>query len=521
MPTVIKKNRLNLVFFFIMVGFFALIVRMFVIVTFGDKTEVAKTYDPQIEKNRGNIYDRNGVLVATDIKTKSLYASSILIRNPKEIAQGLSEIFTDLSYKEVYDKISSKRDTSRSWILIRRNLTPAQVDKVQDLQKAGLVFEDDLARVYPQKSNLSHVVGFVDLDRKGLSGIEMQSNEKLNQDEDVKITIDVRVQDILRSELIKGIEEFGAQAAAGVIMNVDNGEVLALSSLPDFDPNQQSSASPQERFNRVTSGVYEMGSVFKIFTNAIALEENLVEFGDMFDVSKPIEYGRFSIDDDHKVKDRLTLQEVFGHSSNIGTVQIAQKIGIEKQKTYLKDLGLTSKLETDFPGLAKPIFPRKWREINLYTIAYGHGIAVTPLHVATSVSAIVNGGFLHSPKFILDENDSSPKSKKVLSDATSVKMRRLMDFVVEEGTGKKADVSGYQIGGKTGTAERAEYGGYNKKQTLVSFVAAFPIKKPKYLIFITLDRPNYTFNTGGMVAAPVAGRIIEKIAPLLGVRPQS
>ncbi|MBL6664925.1 MAG: penicillin-binding protein 2 [Rickettsiales bacterium] len=493
---------------------------MFVIVTFGDKTKVSKTYDPHIEKNRGNIYDRNGALVATDIRTKSLYASSILIRNPKDIATGLSKIFPDLSYKEVYSKISFKRDSSRSWILLKRNLTPDQVEKVQSLQKAGLVFEDDMARVYPQKSNLSHVVGFVDLDRRGLSGIEMQYNEILRKDEDINLTIDVRVQDILRSELLKGMDEFQAKAASGIIMNVRNGEVLALTSLPDFDPNQQSSSSPKERFNRTTSGVYEMGSIFKIFTNAIALEEGLVEFSDVFDVSKPIEYGKYTIRDDHKEKDQLTLQEVFGYSSNIGTVQIAQRIGIEKQKSYLKKFGLIDKIKTDFPGLAKPISPRKWREINLYTIAYGHGIAVTPLHVASSISSVVNGGFLHSPKFILDDDQFSLKPKKILSDATSVKLRRLMEFTVEKGTGKNAQVLGYQIGGKTGTAERAEYGGYNKKQTLVSFVAVFPIKKPKYLVFVTLDRPNYTFNTGGMVAAPVAGRITEKIAPLLGVRPK-
>lgn len=520
MPTIIKKNRLNLVYFFILVGFSLLIVRMVFIVTVGDKTKVSKTYDPQIEKNRGNIYDRNGVLVATDIRTKSLYASSILVRDPKDIAKGLSKIFPDLSYKEVYSKISTKKDSTRSWILIKRNLSPGQVDQVHNLQKAGLVFEDDMVRVYPQKSNLSHIVGFVDLDRRGLSGIERQHNKSLKNGEDINLTIDVRIQDILRNELSKGIEEFGAKAASGVILNVRNGEVLALTSLPDFDPNQQSSASATQRFNRVTNGVYEMGSVFKIFTNAIAMEEGLVEMSDIFDVSKPIEYGRFTINDDHSVKDNLNLKEVFGYSSNIGTVHIAQKIGIDTQKLYLKRFGLINKLKTDFPGLARPIYPKKWREINLYTIAYGHGIAVTPLHVAVSTAAMVNGGFLYNPKFVLNKNKRELNPTKVISDATSVKIKRLMKFTVEKGTGRKANILGYQIGGKTGTAERAEYGGYNKKQTLVSFVAAFPIKKPKYLVFVTLDRPNYTYNTGGMIAAPITGKIIEKIAPLLGVRPK-
>ena len=520
MPTGIKKNRLNLIYFFILVGFFLLIARMLLIVTAGDKSKVSKTYDPQIASARGNIYDRNGVLVATDIRTKSLYASSILVRRPKEIARGLSKIFPDLSYKDIYSKLSSKRESTRSWILIKRNLSPDQIDKVHDLQKAGLVFEDDIARVYPQKSNLSHVVGFVDLDRKGLSGVEMQHNKQLQDNKDVDLTIDVRIQDILRSELLKGMEEFGAKAASGVIMNVRNSEILALTSLPDFDPNQQSSFASKQKFNRATNGVYEMGSVFKIFTNAIAMEEGLVEFGDVFDVSKPIEYGKFTIRDDHKEKDLLNLTEVFGYSSNIGTVKIAQKIGIEKQREYLKKFGLIDRINAHFPGLARPITPRKWREINLYTIAYGHGIAVTPLHVANSVSAMINGGFLYDPTFILNKEKTEPKYQKVISDATSVKIRRLMNFVVQKGTGRKANILGYQVGGKTGTAERAEYGGYNKKQTLVSFVAAFPMKKPKYLVFVTLDRPNYIFNTGGMIAAPVAGKVIEKIAPLLGVRPK-
>lgn len=514
----INKSRLKLVYFGILLAFIIIIIRMFFIVLFGDKTKVIQTYDLETNKDRGNIFDRNGILVASDLKTKSLYVSSILVRKPKEIAEDLAPIFSELDANDIYKKIEKdKKSRNKKWILIKRNLTPNQIEKVQNLQKAGLVFEDDLVRVYPQKSDLSHVAGYVDLDRNGLAGIELEHNKILSKKEDITLTIDIRIQGIVRDELTKALEEFDAKSASAIVMDVNNGEVLSLLSLPDFDPNLQNEASANERFNRATTAVYEMGSIFKIFTSAIALEENLFEFSDNFNVSEPVKYGRFTIKDDHKVKDILNFKEVFAYSSNIGTIRIAEKIGAQKQKQYLKEFGLLDKLDANFPGLGKPIFPKTWREINLFTIAYGHGIAVTPLHVASAASAIANGGTLYQPSFI--KNNNEPSGKKVISDSTSRKMRELMRFTVQEGTGRKADIVGYNIGGKTGTAERAEYGGYNRRQTLTSFVAIFPSNKPKYLVLVIMDRPNYSFNTGGMVSAPIAGRIIENIAPLLEVRP--
>jgi len=511
----IKKSRLTIIYLAILLAFVVIILRMTFIVAFGDKNKVSGIYDIRRSGIRSDIYDRNQVLLATDLKTKSLYVSSILVRNASKISKEIAQIFPDLSSKEIYKKIRASKN--KQWILIRRNLTPSQVQKVQNLQRAGLVFEDDLVRVYPQKSVASHFVGYVDLDRKGLSGIEMQYNKQLLERDSLQLSLDIRIQDILHDELQNGLKEYSAKAASGIVMNVNNGEVLALVSLPDFDPNIQSQAKSNERFNRAVNGVYELGSVFKIFTNTIAFEENLVQKEDIFDVSDPIEYGRFLIRDDHKIKDKMTLEEVFANSSNIGTVKVAEKIGIKTQKEYLKKLGLLDKVETEFPGLGHPIFPKKWREINLYTIAYGHGIAVTPLHLATSVSAVVNGGVLYQPSFV--KLDEKPKGKKIISYATSKRMRELLRSAVIDGTGGNADVEGYGVGGKTGTAERAEYGSYNKKQTLVSFVAAFPISKPKYLVYVMLDRPNFKFNTGGMVAAPVAGNVVRNIAPLLGVKP--
>jgi cell division protein FtsI (penicillin-binding protein 3) len=514
----LKKSRLAVIYFFIMVIFCVIILRMIFVVMMGDKIKISGIYDPHKTNKRANIYDRNNVLVATDLKTKSLYVSSVLVRDSAFVAKGLAGVFPELSQAEILKKIAAGKH-GKQWILIRRNLTPSQVEQVKNLKMAGLLFEDDRIRVYPQKSIASHFVGYVDLDRRGLAGIEMQYDRDLVGGEDMKLAMDIRVQDILFDELTNGISEFNAKAAAGLVMDVTNGEILALSSLPEFDANLQNEASPDQRFNRVVNGVYELGSVMKIFTNTVAFERNLIKATDMYNVRDPIKYGRFTIKDDHPFKDEMSVTEIFAHSSNIGTVKIADKIGAENQKDFLEKIGLLKRIDVEFPGLGKPIYPKIWREINLYTIAYGHGIAITPLHLASAVAAIVNGGTLYNPSFLKLEKE--PSGKNVIKEKTSEMMRKMLRNVVLEGTGKKADIPGYEVGGKTGTAERAEYGGYNERQTLASFVAVFPISKPRYLVYVIFDRPNYSFNTGGMVAAPVAGRVVKNIAPLLGVWPNN
>lgn len=492
--------------------FTVMIARMFYVVITGNRGEVKNIYHHKSIEQRGDIFDRNGVLLATDLKTKSLYASSILVKNPKSIAKSLSKIFKDLSYKDALKKLTKKN--RHGWVLIRRNLTPNQVEKIRDLKVAGLVFQDDKIRVYPHKSVISHYVGYVDTDRKGLAGIEIEHNKKLASGKNINTAMDIRIQDVLHNGLLKSYKENKAKSAAGIVVNVTNGEVLAMVSLPNFDPNLQNQASSRQRFNRVTNGVYELGSVLKIFSNAIAFEDNLVTLEDEYDVSKPIKYGRFTINDDHHVKDILNVGEIFAHSSNIGTVRIAEKIGVHRQKDFLQSLGLLSRVKADFPGLGKPIYPKRWRDINLYTISYGHGIAITPLHLAMGVSGVVNDGIYNHPKFIL-KSENKHKSYRVLSIPTSELIRDMMKDVVENGTGGKANIKGYPIGGKTGTAEKSEGGRYNEKKTLSSFVAAFPIDKPKYLIYVMFDQTDAEFNTGGMIAAPAAGEIIKNIIPIL------
>lgn len=514
-----KKSRLVFIYFCILTAFAAIILRMFFVVTFGDKVKVSNIYDQRKLTKRANILDRNGVLVATDLKTKSLYLSSILIKDPQMVASAVAGIFPDLSSQEIFRKITDGKN-SKNWILLKRNLTPSQAEQVQNLKIAGLIFEDDRIRVYPQKSITSHLVGYVDLDRKGLSGIEMQYDKQLaRQPQDIELALDIRVQDVLHDELLTGMEQYRAKAAAGIIMDVTNGEVLAVSSLPDFDPNLQHEATQDQRFNRAINGTYELGSIFKIFTNTTAFDENLIKMNDVFNVHDPIKYGRFTINDDHYVKDEMTVGEIFAFSSNIGTVQIAKKIGIDLEKDALEKFGLLKKVDTEFPGLGRPIYPKFWREINLYTISYGHGIAITPLHIANTVSAIMNGGTLYKPSFL--KLSQAPKGTRIIKESTSETMRKIMRKTVVEGTGRNANIEGYEVGGKTGTANRAESGSYNEKSTIASFVAVFPMSKPKYLVYVIFDRPNYSFNTGGMVAAPVAGRIVRDIAPILDVMPQA
>ncbi len=510
------KNRLKFLYFCLATCFILVAIRLVSVVIVGDKVFVSNFYDYNKNKKRANIVDRNGVIVATDLKAKSLYVSSVLIKNPQLIASKLANIFPELKEREVLAKISSKR--IRNWILIKRGITPKEQEAVQNLKMAGLIFDDDLVRIYPQKSILAHIIGYVDLDRKGLAGVEMQYDKSLREGMELQLAMDVRLQDVLSDELARGIEKYKAVAASGIIMDVNNGEVLAVASQPSFDANRQMEATQNQRFNRATYGVYEMGSIFKIFTNAMAFEDDLVKMTDSFDVSNPVKYGRFTIRDDHPIKGRATVTEIFSHSSNIGTIEIAKKIGVARQKRMLERFGLLTRIESDFPALSKPIYPKAWREINLYTIAYGHGIAITPLHIANTVSAIVNGGIMYHPSFIkVDNNNLS--GERIIMPRTSKTMREMLRDVVVEGTGKNADIAGYEVGGKTGTAERAEFGRYSEKKTMASFVGVFPMSKPQYLVFVSFDRPDYSFNTGGMVAAPVVGNIIRGINPILGIKP--
>ena len=470
---------------------------------------------------RADIIDRNGVVLATSLPTASLYADPHDIMDATEAAQKLSEVLPSLNTAEIEMKLNSMG----RFVWISRNLTPKQQYAVNRLGIPGLSFQYGEKRVYPHGPEAAHVLGLTDVDGNGIAGVEQYFAEVLSKgDEPLQLSIDIRIQSILRAELIKAVTEFSAIGAAGLVMDVETGEVVAMTSLPDYDPNSPASVSGSSGFNRATKGVYEMGSTFKLFTAAMALDAGTVTLEGGYDASKPIRVARFTISDYHAKNRWLSVPEILVHSSNIGAAKMAVDVGGEAQRDYLKRLGLLSSPAVELPEVGRPLSPGRWREINTMTISYGHGIAVSPLQLASAVSTLVNGGVQYGPTLLRHEQGSSITGERVLTTDTSKKVRGLMELVVKHGTGKNAAVAGYRIGGKTGTAEKQVAGGYRKKDLISSFVGAFPMENPRYVVLALVDGPHgnkRTFNyaTGGWVAAPMVGRIIERMAPLMGIAP--
>lgn len=472
---------------------------------------------------RADIVDRNGVLLATTIETASLYADTKLIANPEETAKGLVKIFPALSYGDVLQKLQS----GKRFVWINRGLSPEQQFEVLGLGEPGLEFEQEAQRFYPQGDLAAHLVGYSNIDSKGLAGVERSFDNLLNDGRDIKLTIDVRLQHALRRELARAIDEFTAPGGAGVIMDVNTGEILAGVSLPDFNPHQPGDAKNTEIFNRLTLGTYELGSVFKIFSTAAFFETHDVGMGTTFDARDPIKVGRFTIKDFHAQDRVMTIPEVFMYSSNIGSALMGQAAGTDKLRAFYTDLGLLTPLDFEINEVAAPQVPKPWREINTLTASYGHGLATTPLQLVTGVSSIVNGGYLVKPHLVINDDEQAQKIQtdlRVVTAKTASRMRELMRLVVTEGTGTKADVPGYRVGGKTGTADKSFNGRYDHKKKISSFVGVFPMDAPKYAIFIMVDEPQgtkatYGYATGGWVAAPAVARLISSMTAILGIPP--
>jgi cell division protein FtsI (penicillin-binding protein 3) len=377
---------------------------------------------------------------------------------------------------------------------------------------------------------VSHIVGYTNVDGKGLSGMERSYESFLAEGQsNLVLTLDIRMQHILARELNAAIEKFSAKGGAGVIMNVNNGEILAAVSMPAFDPHSPGGPDNPSAFNKLTYGVYELGSVFKIFSTAALLETQNVAMEQKFDASKPLKRGGFAISDYHAKERDLTLPEVFMFSSNIGSALIGEMAGTEAIKSFYRDIGLFDPLSLEIGEVGSPLVPHPWREINTLTASYGHGIAVSPLHVASAVASIVNGGVLVQPSLVLDKNKAETSRKspsvRIVSPQTSYRMRQLMRLSVSVGTGTSADVRGYRVGGKTGTAEKIGAGGYDSKRLISSFVGAFPMDLPQYAIYVVVDEPigtkeSFGYATGGWVAAPAVGKIIASMAPIAGVEPE-
>ncbi len=539
----VAKNRLIVPLFLFILGFSVLVVRLVSIGLFEDISDQivqAHSANAEIVRERVDILDRNGIVMATNLPAPSLAVRPRLITDPEETADKIVAVLPDLNRTLVLNKLKS----SQHFLYIKRNLSPTQVWNINALGYPGLVLEQAEKRVYPQGRLASHVLGYVDVDNKPQAGVEKFFNDHLSNPErsndPLHLSLDLRVQHIVRQELKFAMDRYSAKGAAGIVMDVKTGEILAMTSLPDFDGNGSLHPNGPEMKNRNILEPYEMGSGFKTFTLAMALDSGAVKLTDEFDATQPLKVGRRTIHDDHAKNRFLSVPEVYTYSSNIGASLIARQVGIEYQKAYLERLGMFDKPIIELTGLSRPILPRRWGEIQSMTVSYGHGIAVTPLHLVSGIAAVVNGGRLIPATLIrkyddLDDvsyggsNDLAKFSHeddypRVISAETSRKMRHLMRLAVDYGSGGNAQVEGYRVGGKTGTAEKVINGAYSRKNKITSFVGVFPMDNPKYVIFAMLDEPQgreETFYkaTGGWIAAPVVGQIISRIGPMLGVVP--
>lgn len=474
---------------------------------------------------RADIVDRNGVILARSVQTASLYADPKLIPDPEGVARDLVKVLPDLSYGDVLKKL--QREGRFVWI--KRNLAPQDQYAVLGLGHPGLSFETEANRLYPQGALGAHLVGYTNVDGNGLAGVERSFDKVLKAGkEPVQLTIDVRLQHVLRREISRTMKEFNAKGGMGVIMNVHDGEILAAVSLPDFDPHSAGSAKPDNLFNRLSLGVYEMGSTFKLFSTAAYLELKNAPIGQTFDATKPLTIGRFSIRDYHAQKRVLTIPEIFMYSSNIGSALMAQAVGTDALKNFYADLGFMAPVKVEIDEVGQPIIPSPWRETSTLTASYGHGIAVSPLHVAAAASSIVNGGLRVNPHVVLDNiaDDKESASVRVVSAETAHRIRQLLRLTVSHGTGGKADVPGYMVGGKTGSAEKpGARGGYDRKRLLSSFLGVFPSDDPDYVVLVIVDEPQgnkstYGYATGGWVGAPAVGRVITAMASVLALPPK-
>ncbi len=483
---------------------------------------------------RPDIIDRNGVLLASDIAIPSLYADPRQIIDVDEAVELLTGAIPELSARDIMQKLSQKR----AFVWLKRQITPWQKEIVHRLGIPGVGFRNETRRVYPMGRLAAHVLGYVDVDSHGLAGIEKYLDDRGaiykaslaepggNNTAPAVLSIDARVQHAVASEVAAAIAAYKAQAGAGIVLDVNSGEVIAAVSLPDFNPNDPKQAQDKASMNRFSGGVFELGSSVKTVTFAMALEEGVADLGKTYDCRFPLPAGRSRIDDYHATRRILTVSEIFTHSSNIGSAKMALDVGIEGHKQFLRKLGLFDRLHTELPESAEPLYPARWSRVNTMTAAFGHGISIQPLQLASAVAAFVNGGMMIEPTFFKrGVAEAGAASRRVISEKTSATMRYLLRLNVTEGTATKADTAGYRVGGKTGSAEKVVGGRYSRDHRLTTFVGAFPMDNPRYAVLVLLDEPQavagtFGFATAGWNAVPAAGRIIARIGSMLGVAPE-
>ena len=475
---------------------------------------------------RADLTDRNGELLATTLEAYSLYAEPRRVWNPRETAEALAKLRPHLNRVKLQEKLEAER----SFVWLERGLTPKERQAVFDLGLPGLAFRKEPKRVYPRENLASHMVGFTNVDMVGVAGAERAFNADLTTDDapSVALSMDLRVQFALADELAKARKKFDALDASGVVMDIRTGEIVAMASVPNFNPNNPDTTSPEILFNHAAMSTYDLGSVFKPLTMAMALEDGAVSKTEMFPVQKPYKVRNKFIRDDHASDVPLNMVGVLGKSSNRGTAMIAQRIGADRQQFHLRNLGLLTRVDYELAESAKPQVQDRWGEMTTVTVSYGHGLSVTPLALTAAIGGMLNDGVYVTPTVRKHSVVSPAVGRRVFRSEVSRDMVDMMRFVVTDGTGRKADVPGYGVMGKTGTAEKpSEEGGYDQTRLVTSFVAAFPHSSPRYAMIVTLDEPKgiegtHGYATAGWNAAPVAGQVIRRIGPILpGARDDS
>ncbi|NGO50615.1 penicillin-binding protein 2 [Mesorhizobium camelthorni] len=513
-------------------GIYATIAGRLVYLGFED-AEAPSGPESRITASRPDIVDRNGEVLATDIKTASLFAEPRRIVDPNEVIEKLSLVLPDIEVEQTYHKLKS----GAGFVWLRRQLTPKQQNDIMQLGIPGIGFRTEKRRFYPGGETASHIVGLTNIDNKGISGLEKYIDDQGLADlqatglavatdlKPVRLSIDLRVQHIVRDEISRAMEKYHAIAAGAVVLNAKTGEVMAMASVPDYDPNNPYNAHDKDRLNRMSAGTYEMGSTIKSFTTAMALDSGKVTLESRFDASRPITIGKQTIRDFHGKGRVLTVPEVFIYSSNIGSAREADVVGIEGHREFLHRMGLLERMNTELPEVARPSEPKVWKKVHSITIAFGHGMSTTPLQTAVAAAALMNGGKLIDPTFLpRTEAEADAIAEQVIKPKTSEDMRYLYRLNAEKGSGKRAEVPGYRVGGKTGTAEKVVNGRYSSSVRFNAFLAAFPMDDPQYIVLSIIDEPKPEKPgmgaTSGLNAAPIVANIIRRSAPLLGVKPE-
>ena len=529
----ISFNRIAFIFFIFLMICFIFSIKVVFLGSLNSKLQ--KKEVEQTKTNfRADIIDNNGNFLAKTVNTLTIGIKPNLIINEKKLLINLQLIFPNKDFNKIKKRIKKKK-----YFRLEKELSQNQIERLRLLGDKSIQFEEQITRVYPQQNLFSHVLGQIDDDNNGVSGIEKFFDYELKKSNDpLKLTVDSNIQFLIREELLKAKEIFKNLGSAAILMNVNNGDIVSLISLPDFDLNKRENIQDLNYTNKITKGVYELGSVFKTFTLAAGFDEGIIEPDTEFkNLEKKLICAGHSIEEyDKKMPSNLTAEQILIRSSNIGAVKIAQQIGIEKFKLFLEKIGTLNKIEFDIEEVGQPL-NFNWGKCKLATSSFGHGITTTPLQLVKAYSIITNGGYNIKPTLIKKNLKKSYTKKRILNEEVSNKINPILRKVVstDEGTAHFADVEGYQVGGKTGTADKARHGGYSKDK-INTFVSIFPISKPKYVLLVLLDEPKpskeYVYhyrdgrtpykgnwrNTAGWTSVEITGKIIEKIGPILATK---